>query len=188
MSNREVAAGFFRASAVVWSIDVLLAVPQFLNALIRNPYSGNEKAMGAYFLSSQLISIGCSIAVVVFLVRKAGWLASLVFPAEKDVGLSFTAADLQAVLFSAVGLYFLLDGLRHALGSTYVLLTRGRNEGPDALRYLWHDQPENLVRALGGTLLGLLLLSRPRGGRGFWTGIRSSYERRFGLRGSPDEK
>ena len=58
MSNRQVATGVFRAWGVMWSIYVLLAVPQFVNALIRSPYSGSDKGTENYFLSSQAISLG----------------------------------------------------------------------------------------------------------------------------------
>jgi hypothetical protein len=187
MSNRQLAEGVFRAWAVIWAIDTLIAVPQFLNGVIRTPYSGNEKAMEAYFLSSQAISIGCSIIVVLFLFRKAAWLASLVFPAEQELGLGFTADDLRAVLFAAVGLYFLIDGLRYVIGISFALLVRNRGE-PDAFGYLWHQQPENLVRAVVSTALGAVVLFRRRGGPGFWARIKASYEKKFGLRELPDER
>ena len=188
MSNRQIAAGLFRAWAVMWSIYVLLALPQFVNALIRNPYSGSEKATESYLLSSQAIAIGCEIVVVIFLIRKAEWLATLVFPVEQSFGLSLTAHDLQAVLFSIIGLYFLLDGGKHTIGIAYQLLAGSRGDTGESLGYLWQQQPENLARALGGTILGALVLFRRRKGSSPWARIRRSYQKWFGLRESPDEE
>jgi len=151
----------------MWSIYVLLALPELLNALLRHGYAWNDKAMQSYLLSSQAISVGCQIVVVVFLVRKAGWLASIVFPVEQEVSLSLSARDLQAALFSVVGLYFVLDGARHALGSAYQLVTRPRSS-QNAAGYLWERDPENLVKSLGGMTAGALLLIGRRRLRDFW--------------------
>ena len=114
MGNRALATGVFRAWGIMWLISVLLALPQFLNSLIRNPYASDQLAMQRFLLSSQAMSIGCEIVVAIFLLRKASWLATVVFPMEGDLGISLGARDLQGVLFSVVGLYFLLDGARYA--------------------------------------------------------------------------
>src|ERR1700737_179610 len=144
MSNREVATGVFRAWGVMWSIYLLIGVPQLLNALLRHNSAWSDKATESYYLSSQTIALGCEIIVLIFLVRKAEWLARLVFPVEKEMGLSFNAADLRTVLFSVVGLYFVLDGARRGLGSAYQLVARPRGGSQNAAGYLWERDPENL--------------------------------------------
>jgi hypothetical protein len=168
MSNRSLATGVFRAWAMVWWIYVVLSLPQFLNVLLRRPYTGNDPASAGYFLSAQAISLGCEIVVAVFLTRKAEWLATLVFPEEQVASSSFSAGDLQAVLFSIIGLYFILDGARHAVGSAYQLVTRPRGDTQNAAGYLWQRDPENLVRSLGGLVGGALVFFGRRGLRNLW--------------------
>jgi hypothetical protein len=168
MSNRDLATGVFRAWGLTWWIYVLISAPQLLISLLRPPYTGSEGASAGYFISSQAISVGCEIVVAFFLTLKAGWLASLVFPNEQEAAFSFGAEDLQAVLFSVVGLYFVLDGARHALGSAYQLVTRPKGYGENAVKYLWQRDPENLVKSLGGLVGGALVFFGRRGLRGLW--------------------
>jgi hypothetical protein len=168
MSNRDLATGVFRAWGVMWWIYVLVSAPQFLNVLLRRPYIGNDSASAGYFLSSQAISVGCQVVVALFLTRRASWLASVVFPTEQPAGFSFGAEDLQGVLFSIVGLYFILDGARHALGSGYQLIVRPSSDPQNAAAYLWRHDPENLVRAAGGILGGTLLFFGSRGLQNLW--------------------
>jgi hypothetical protein len=181
MSNRGLATGVFRAWGLMWSINILLALPQFLNALIRSPYGLDQKATERYFLSSQAIALGCQIAVAVFLIRKASWLAEIVFPVEGEVQISVDERGLRSILFAAVGLYFLLDGFRYAVGSGYQLL-RARGDDQMANAYLLQKVPESLVRAVGGLLAGaIVLLGNP------WKSAKGLYRRLFGLRESSDE-
>lgn len=188
MTNRGLATGVFRAWGIMWSVYVLVALPQFLNSLFRNPYAWDQKAMERFLVSSQAISIGCEIIVAVFLLRKASWLATLVFPVEGDLGISLGAEDFQAVLFSVVGLYFLLDGARYSFGSGFQLLTRPRGDDQAAVAYLWQKAPESFVRALGGVLAGaIVLLARGRFSDP-WRRLRGAYRRLFGLQDSRDEK
>ena len=154
MSNRAVAAGVFRAWGVMWSVNVLVGLPQLLNELLRHNRGWNDKAMENYVLSSQTIALGCEIIVVVFLFRKADWLASLVFPVEHEVGFSFGAVDLRSVLFSAVGLYFVLDGARRAIGSAYqIVASRPHRNSLEAVGDLWQRDPENLGKRWGQSCL-----------------------------------
>ena len=187
MSNRGLAAGVFRAWGVMWSIYVLLGLPQFVNILVRDPYKWDQKGVEQFALSSHAISLGCEIVIAVFLIRKAAWLAAIVFPVEQEAGVSVSATDLQAILFSAVALYFLLDGVRHVLGSGYQLLRRLRGDDQNAIAYLWEREPENLVSGLGGALAGAYVLL----GRGHslspWKMGKAVYQRLLSLRGSPNE-
>ena len=188
MTNRGLATGVFRAWGIMWSIYVLLALPPFLNSLIRSPYSPDQKAMDRFLVSSQAMSIGCEIVVAVFLLFKGSWLATLVFPVAGDLGISIGAEDLQAVLFSVVGLYFLLDGARYALGGGFRLLTRPRGDDRATVAYLWQMEPESFVRAVGGILAGaIVLLGRGRFSNP-WQRVRGVYRRLFSLQDSPDEK
>jgi hypothetical protein len=172
MSNRDVAGGVFRAWGVMWWIGALISVPQFVNVLLRRPYTTYEGASAGYFISSQAISVGCGIVAAAFLTRQADWLASLVFPQEQETGVLFSAENLQSILFSAVGLYFVLDGFRHALGSGYHLIMRPSGDTQNAFAYLWQHDPENLVRSLGGILGGALVFFGRLGLRNLWERYR----------------
>jgi hypothetical protein len=185
MSNRGLATGVFRAWGVMWSIYALVAVPQFLNALFRNPYTLDQKATQQYFFSSQAISLGCEIAIAVFLIRQASWLATVVFPQETEMTIAIDAAQLRSVLFAVVGLYFLIDGARYALGTGYQLITRPRGDSQAAAAYLWQHAPESFVRAVGGLLAGAIVLFGR--GRNPWQSVRGIYRKLFSLRDSPNE-
>jgi hypothetical protein len=142
-------------------MNVLIGAPEMLNMFLRRPNFWGNQATANYALSSQAIGLGCQIIVVVFLLRKAEWLASLVFPTEQGVNVSFGAPDLRAVLFSAIGLYFVLDGFRHAVAGVYLLAKRPHGDSQNAAGYLWDRNPENLIRSTAGLLAGALLLIGP---------------------------
>ena len=161
MSNRALAAGVFRAWGLIWAMNVLVRAPEMLNMFLRRPNFWGNQATASYALSSQAISLGCQIIVVVFLLRKAEWLASLVFPIEQAMSVSFGAPELRAVLFSAIGLYFVLDGFRHAVAGVYLLVKRPHGDPQNGASYLWDRNPENLVRSTAGLLAGALLLIGP---------------------------
>ena len=188
MSNRDLAAGVFRAWGLVWSVHVLIAVPQLLNILLRHSSQWADKGMDTYVQSSQVISIGCQIIVAVSLLVKASWLGSLVFPVEQELHLAFSAADLRATLFAVVGLYFLLDGLSNAVGSAYQLVTRPRGDSQNAFDYLWQREPEHLATSLGSTIVGAFVFFRLSRGRGLWTSIREAYRKNLSLQEHPDDE
>lgn len=187
MSNRSLATGVFRAWGVMWSIYALLALPQLLNGLFRHSSQWSDKGMDNYVLSSQAISLGCEIIVAVFLLRKAGWLASTVFPVEQEFGFSIKAEELSAILFAVVGLYFLLDGVGLAAGSVYHLFTKP-HDTQNAFEYLWQRDPENLARAAGNMIAGAVVFFGLARRRGFWKGVRDAYRERFGIQDTPDEE
>ncbi len=183
MSNRTLATGVFRAWGVMWAIYALVGLPQFVNTLIRNPY-GNQQDYRQFFLSSSAISLGIQIIVAVFLLRQASWLAEIVFPMEQELSLSLGAADLRAVLFATVGLYFLIDGARRLLGGGATLLVRPRGDGRTPVEYLWERQIEGLGMGLAGIVAGAFLLF---GRGGSWRGIQGGYDRVFGLKHPADD-
>ena len=187
MTNRGLASGVFRAWGLMWWIYVLIGVPQFVNALLRNPYASDQAAMRQYAISSHAISLGCEIVIGMFLVRKAGWLAEIVFPVEQEAAFSLGAADFRAVLFSVVGLYFLLDGGRHLVGSALQLMTRPKGNDQNAFAYLWQREAEQLAIGLGGAVAGGLVLLVGGRFRNPWKAVKGLYLRLFGLRESPDE-
>ena len=188
MTNRGLAAGVFRAWGVMWWVYVLVGLPQFINGIIRKPYQWDSKVSEQLFLSSQAISLGCEIAVAIFLMTKATWLATVVFPIDQQLSTAFSAADLRKVLFATVGLYFLVDGARHAVSSVYLVLSRPRGDSSNPAEYVWRRAPETLALALGGIVAGAYILF----GRGALLSpgkaIRSVYDRLFGLKASPDEE
>jgi protein-S-isoprenylcysteine O-methyltransferase Ste14 len=187
MSNRDLATGVFRARGLMWWIYVLVSVPQLLNMLLRRHSLANDATSASYFVSSEAISVGCQIVVAVFLTRRAGWLASLVFPNEQGAVLAFSAEELQAVLFSVVGLYLVLDGVRHALGSGYQLIVRPSGDTQNAAAYLWQRNPEDLIRALGGIAGGALVFFGRRGLRNLWERCRRGISPIEESAGSSDE-
>src|SRR5262249_62318636 len=130
VTNRDLAASVFRAWGVIWLASYLIALPQFLNAALRHAYRQPDAGMETYFVSSQWISIGCGLIAAIFLITKAGWLARIVCPTESELSLSLNARELQGVLFSAVALYFILDGARHAIGGGLHLFPRPRGASP----------------------------------------------------------
>jgi len=181
MSNRSLAAGVFRAWGLMWWIYVLIGLPQFVNGMIRSPYRWSEKGAENFYFSSQAISLGCQVAIGLFLVVKAGWLATIVFPTEQEFHSAIGADDLRTVLFSAVGLYFVLDGARHIAVGAYQLLGRPRLEDRNAVAYLWEKAPETLASGLAGTLAGAYVLLRRGDLRRPLAGVRAIYRRVFGL-------
>src|SRR5262249_16303483 len=88
MSNRALAAAVFRAWGVMWALIVMIGLPQLLNSLIRRGGVWSDESVQRYVTSSQAIAVGCEVILVVFLIRKADWLASLVFPVEEPLSLS----------------------------------------------------------------------------------------------------
>src|ERR1700692_585594 len=97
-TNRDLAAGVLRAWGVMWFVNAAFGCLQFLNAVFRHGYAGSDKGMETYFVSAQALSVGCEVILAVFLFRKARWLARIVFPVEREVGLAFSVQDLQGVL------------------------------------------------------------------------------------------
>ena len=49
MSNRALAIGVFRAWGVMWAITALVAIPQFVNTLIRNPYRNQGEGYSQFY-------------------------------------------------------------------------------------------------------------------------------------------
>jgi len=176
--NRGLATGVFRAWGLMWWVYALIGLTQILNLLLRNPYKWDSEAMAKFAVSSQLISLGCQVAIAWFLVAKAAWLATIVFPVEQESGIAIGAGELRKVLFGAIGLYFLLEGIQLLAGSGYQLLTRPRGSAVD---YLWRQAPEGFVKGVVSVVAGGLVLLGPR--RGFF----GLYERVFGLRDSAGE-
>ena len=187
MSNRSLATGVFRAWGVMWSISALLALPQFLNGLLRHSSQWSDKAMESYALSSQGISLGCEIVVAVFLLRKASWLADIVFLVDQEFQTQVNAQELSAILFAVVGLYFLLDGVRLASAGVYHLFTKPRDT-QNAFQYLWERDPAYLAKAVGSMIAGSVVFFGLGRRRGFWKGVREAYQENLAIRETPDEE
>jgi hypothetical protein len=168
----------------MWSIYVILALPQLISALAR-PSQFGDKATATVAVGSSAISLVCQVIVVLTLIAKARWLASVVFPEEQPFGLSVAPSEFGAILFAVVGLYFMLDGFRHACAAVYLLLTKPSQES--SIGYLWRQQPDNLVRSLGGAAAGAFVFFGLGRQRGFWRTIGNAYRERFSLKETPDE-
>ena len=187
LSNRQLAAGVFRAWGVVWAVYALMTLVRLGAWLVHNPYSGSNAAMGmgGYALTSEAIALACEVLVFVFLMRKSEWLAAVVFPVEAELGTGITGPDLRAVLFAAVGLYFLIDGGQSTVGQLYRLITRLRS-GSSA--FPMSAEPDRLISAVAETIFGALVLFRRSGSAGPIRGVREAYDKTLGLRepSSPD--
>jgi hypothetical protein len=177
LSNRQLAAGFFRAWAVVWAVYAALGLFRLANVLIRNPYSPSQPGAG-YYAGAEAVWFACQVLVVVFLMRKADWLAKVVFPVEAELGLGLSGADLRAVLYSAVGLYFLVAGGSRAVGHLYLWTRDLRTVGrPISSAF----SPDGLVSSLAEAALGAIVLFGRRGSRGPFSSVREAYDNTLGL-------
>jgi hypothetical protein len=144
--------------------------------------------MAPYVLSSDAISLGCEIAIAIFLITKASWLASIVFPEEHEANFSIDATQLRSILFSTIGLYFLLEGGRHVIGGAALLLSRPRSGGNrNALAYLWEREPQGFATGLAGAIAGALLFFGRGGPVRPWSGLKKLYQRLFALKESSSE-
>jgi hypothetical protein len=178
MTNRGLATGVFRAWGIMWAIYALIEVPHFFNLLLRYPF-GSDQNMKSYAVSANAITLGCDIVIAIFLVAKSGWLAELVFPVEEQAAFSFGKDDLQAVLFSAIGLYFLIVGLQNIGAGALAILMRPRGVVVSN-EYLWQKVPEQLVSGVVEAAAGAFVLF---GGRR--PSLAGLYQKVFGLR-DPD--
>ena len=182
LSNRQLAVGVFRAWAVVWAVYAALGLFRIANVLIRNPYSGGQPGAGD-FAGAEAVWFACQVIVVVFLMRKADWLATVVFPVEGEVGIGVSGADLRAVLFAAVGLYFLVAGASRAVGQLYLWIRDVRAVGRPLSSAF---SPEGLVSSTVETVLGAVVLFGRRGSSGAFSSVREAYDKTLGLHEPPD--
>jgi hypothetical protein len=179
VSNRQLAAGVFRAWGVVWAVYALMTLIRVANLLVHNPYSGEQRSIGTYAVTADAIAFACEVLIFVFLMRKAEWLATVVFPVEAELGTGITGPDLRAVLFSAVGLYFVIDGGQSTVGQLYRLVARSRS-GSTAFRM--PPETDRLVSAVAETLFGAFVLLRRPGAGGPVRRVRDAYDKTLGLR------
>ncbi len=165
----------------MWAISAFVAAPQFVLSLLRNPYGSEGLTMRQFSLSASAISLGCEIVIAIFLIVKASWLAEVVFPVEEQANFSISSGDFQAVLFSAIGLYFLIIGLRQIAGSAASMWMRPR--GVVSNEYLWQKLPEQLVMGIAEAAAGAFVLL----GKDRRRGLGGVYQKLFGLRGPDSE-
>ena len=186
MTSRDLASGVFRAWAIMWCIYFFSSLLHLLNSVFRHGYASSGKEMEAYFVSAEALSLGIQAVVIVFLIRKAGWLATIVFPMDKEVSVAFTRQDFQSILFATVAIFFILDGVRHLAGAVFQLfrLPPSRASG---FEYLWQQAPEHLVAAVGGIAGGAAVLFLRHEDGGILARVFNAYQRRFGLRTDRDE-
>jgi hypothetical protein len=182
LSNRQLAAAVFRAWGIMWAVYALLTLVGLAHALLGKPY-GDDPALSRFAVSSQAISFACEVLLFVFLMRRAEWLASVVFPVEAELGAGLGATELRAVLFSAIGLYFFIAGARGSVGFLYRLVVNWRRAPTSPPREL-AIEPERLVSDVTEMVLGAAVFFWNRGGP--LAVIRSAYDRTLGLRETPE--
>lgn len=181
ISNRDLAAGVFRAWGVFWCVYAFLALVSVVAGLVHDPYPSQAGMRGVY-VSGQAINFACELLIFVFLMRRADWLARVVFPLETEMGTGIGAAELRAVLFASIGLYFLISGAVGAVGWLYQLvsLRRGR-EVPS------YPTDYRRVADIAEMIVGAGVLIWARGSRGSISAMRAAYDRTLGLGDTPDE-
>ena len=184
VSNRDLAAGVFRAWAVFWAVWALLSLVSLVGALIHDPYPGQAGMRGLY-ASGQAISLACEILIFVFLMQRADWLSRIVFPLETEVGVGIGAAELRAVLFASIGLYFLIAGARGCAGWLYRFVTNLRH-GDGTFSRMPSD-PERVLNDVAEMIFGAAALLWRRGSRNALSSVRAAYDRTLGLGETPDE-
>ena len=172
MTNRGLAAGVFRAWGVMWLFSALLAIPGTLTILASRG-SSEDPGVQNYFAWAHAASLLASFAIAAFLLIKAGWLAGRVFPQEESLALQIEAAGLQAILFSVVGLYFALDGVRDLMMSINALLTKPSGDTRPSVEYLFAERWKDLITSLAEIALGIGVFFGSRGLRNLWQRYRS---------------
>ena len=172
MTNRSLATGVFRAWGMMWLAYAFLGIPQLLTFLVSKPYSSADSAMHNYALWSYVSALLASLAVSAFLIVRAGWLADRVFTREESLHVGVDGAEFQAILFSVVGLYFALDGLRDLAGSAHILISRPSGDSRGSLEYLWAERWKTLITSAAEIIFGVGLFFGSRGLRNLWRRYR----------------
>ena len=162
----------------MWAVYALMTLVRVANLLFRNPYSGEQRSIGAYAVSAEAIAFACEVIIFVFLMRKSEWLATVVFPVEAELGVGTTGPDLRAVLLAAVGLYFVIDGGKSTVGQLYRLVSQSRSGSP---AFRMPPETDRLVSAVAETIFGAFVLFR-RPGSGPVRRVREAYDKTLGLR------
>ena len=169
----------------MWAVYALMTLVRLGQFLVHNPYSATSAAMSGYAVRAEAITFACEVIIFVFLMRKADWLATLVFPVEAELGTAITGTDLRSVLFAAVGLYFLIDGGKSTVGLLYDLVARARS-GVSAVPV--RPEPKGLISAVAEMLFGAFVLFRRPGSKDPSPAqrVREAYDKTLGLREPAD--
>ena len=185
LSNRQLAAGVFRAWGVVWGFYSAMSLVRIAGLLVKDPYASQAGMRGAV-LAGEGINLAVEILVFVFLMRGADWLARVVFPSQSELGLGIGAAELRSVLFSAVGLYFVIVGARGCVDGLYRLVDAWRQRASFSPMSGTSTDPARLAAALAELILGAVVLFGRVGGRGAISAARAAYDKTLGLHDAPE--
>ncbi|HEX4438548.1 MAG TPA: hypothetical protein VH854_00665 [Thermoanaerobaculia bacterium] len=184
ISNRDLASGVFRAWAIFWAVYALFSLVSVVGALVHDPYPSQPGMRGLY-VSGQAISLACEILIFVLLMRRADWLARVVFPLETELGTSIGAAELRSVLFAAIGLYFLIAGARGCVGWLFRFVANLRHGDASVSRM--PSDPERIVADVAEMIFGATALLWRSRSREALSSVRGAYDRTLGLGEPPDE-
>jgi hypothetical protein len=187
VSNRELAAGVFRAWGVFWGFYAALSLVRIGGVLVKDPYA-SQPGMRGLAVRGEAINLACEILIFVLLMRGADRLARVVFPSGAELGLGIGAAELASILFSAVGLYFAIAGARGCVEGLYRLVAAWRQQNAYSSMGSMVADPARLAASLAEMILGAVVFFRGSGrgsGRGPISAVRSAYDRTLGLHDAP---
>ena len=186
ISNRELAAGVFRAWGVFWGFYAALSLVRIAGMLVKDPYA-SQPGMRQAVLAGEGINLACEILVFILLMRAADRLARVVFPAESELGLSIGAAELGSILFAAVGLYFAIAGARGCVDGLYRFVAARREGISYSGMSSSGGDPARLLASFAELILGAIVFFRGSGrGRGPISAIRDAYDETLGLHDGPE--
>jgi len=147
----------------IWGITLLVSALASLpiSLLMAAAGSGGSEAQDRLIRFTNIASIlsvviqaAVGAAVIVWADRITDSIESDTTPIQ--IGTNIT--ELQVLGFGLAGVFFLVGGLQSVASAAFVLLTKPKLEGTDALSYMWDRQKETIVRGFVEVAAGVLLL------------------------------
>jgi hypothetical protein len=162
----------------VWGVTLIVSALASLPMVVTMVgISGEpEGAQAGLVRSSQIVSM-INPAVMAFLgialITSSARLAERLIPDTAPLAIEADGHQLQALAFTVVGVFVLVDGLRDAAVALYALATKPEWMSDGTMPYLWHQQREAMI---GGTVRiaagVVLIVGRHALGRS-WRKVRS---------------
>ena len=120
---------------------------------------------------STLLFVALTAVIAIVLLKYAGTIAERLATSDDERGMP-DMARLEEAAFGAVGLCFLVLGLRATAGALFLLVTMP--QGVDSsVRYLAQSDPAKLVEAVVETVAGLVLFLGRHGIAAGFRGLRT---------------